>query len=325
LKSKYIFEGALIGNLLVSSFIFFFVYDAVGAATALALFVGAALRIGPSVLRIQQLMLMLRSGTPYITLFRRANEILKSSENNSNPAWRIVLSEHPKNYLIELEHLSVEFPDRGIILSEISLKVTSGEKVAFIGPSGEGKTTLLRVIAGVTTPSKGTITLYHVEDSAYEEISRNLIGYVPQNVTVFEGSLRYNILLGRTITDESLLEDTLDRAGLREFVEELPQGIETRLSELGNRLSGGQRQRIGIARALIGEPKLLLLDEITSALDKNNESKVRETVMNLGSDITVVAASHNYEFVEGFDRWIIVEDGRLREIEFKDLKQAKKM
>jgi ABC-type bacteriocin/lantibiotic exporter with double-glycine peptidase domain len=112
---------------------------------------------------------------------------------------------------------------------------------------------------------------------------------------------------------------------LREFVEELPQGIETRLSELGNRLSGGQRQRIGIARALIGEPKLLLLDEITSALDKNNESKVRETVMNLGSDITVVAASHNYEFVEGFDRWIIVEDGRLREIEFKDLKQAKKM
>lgn len=204
----------------------------------------------------------------------------------------------------------MSYPSRGIVLKNVNLNLKSGERVALIGPSGGGKTTLLKLIAGFIPISSGELFLNGKLISNGQHRNELRVGYVPQSVTTFSGSLRDNIALGRYFSDEDIWSALL-KADLLNFVNSLNKGIDTNVGELADRLSGGQKQRLGIARALIGQPDILLLDEFTSALDRESDLKIAKTVENLPRDLCIVAASHRTSTVKSFSRFISIENGEL--------------
>jgi len=309
LKYKYFFEAALIISFILVAGIAYLLFDAVQASAAFALFVGASLRIGPSMLRLQQASLLIRNGWPYISLFRRIEnelEFVKSNEIDNS-----VFSEKTRSqFNFRLEGVDVTYPSRGIVLRNVNLELENGERLALIGPSGGGKTTLLKVIAGLIPISGGKI-VFNGKPMIDQRLKEKLtVGYVPQNVMTFSGSIRDNIVLGRPLTDEDVWS-ALVKADLLEFVKALHKGLDTNVGELADRLSGGQKQRLGIARALISRPNILLLDEFTSALDKESDLKITETVKNLPQDLCIVAASHRASTVESFSRFLYIENGKV--------------
>lgn len=309
LKYKYFFEAALIISFILVAGIAYILFDAVQASAAFALFVGASLRIGPSMLRLQQASLLIRNGWPYISLFRRIEKELGSIK--SNEIDNSVISKRIRSqFSVRLKGVDVTYPSRGIVLRNVNLELENGERLALIGPSGGGKTTLLKVIAGLIPVSGGEI-LFNGKPMIDQRLNRKLtVGYVPQNVITFSGSIRDNIVLGRHLSDEDVWS-ALAKADLLEFVKALNKSLDTNVGELADRLSGGQKQRLGIARALISRPNILLLDEFTSALDKESDLKITDTVKNLPQDLCIVAASHRASTVESFSRLLYVERGKV--------------
>jgi ATP-binding cassette, subfamily C, bacterial len=179
------------------------------------------------------------------------------------------------------------------VLRGVSLTIPAGRFTAIIGPSGAGKTTIADLLLGLYTPDRGSILidgipLTDIDVGAW----RSRIGYVPQEMLLFHDSVRRNVTLGdESIRDEDVVE-ALQAAGAWSFVRGLEAGIDTTIGEHGARLSGGQRQRIAIARALVVKPRLLVLDEVTTALDPRTEAEICATLADLADDVTVVSISH---------------------------------
>jgi ATP-binding cassette, subfamily C, bacterial len=193
----------------------------------------------------------------------------------------------------------IEFKDVGFsygkksVLSHVNLHCPAREITVLIGPSGAGKTTIVDLIIGFYLPLSGRITIDGISMVDVKLSKwREKIGYVPQELTLMRGTIADNIRLGDvTISDESINE-ALRLAGATSFVEALPGGIFTDIGTMGAKLSGGQRQRISLARALVLKPKLLLLDEVTSALDEATEAEICENIMELAGKFTIVAITH---------------------------------
>jgi len=193
---------------------------------------------------------------------------------------------------IRLENVSFAY-DESLILENISLRFPAGSFTAIVGPSGGGKTTVVDLVTGLLRPGKGQIC---IDDAPLEKIDlkkwRRMIGYVPQETLLLHDSILMNVTLGdKDLTAEDI-EGALRAAGAWEFVSILPQGMHSVVGERGQKLSGGQRQRIAIARALVHKPKLLILDEATTALDPGSEAAICETMQKLGGGITILAISH---------------------------------
>ncbi len=190
------------------------------------------------------------------------------------------------------ENVSFSHGDTPII-SDVTIDIPAGQITVLQGPSGAGKTTLVDLLLGLHQPAEGHIL---VDDVPLSEISlaswREQIGYVPQELSLMHTSLRENITLGKTSVSDDAVLKALTLSGALDFVTRLPQGLSTDVGELGSRLSGGQRQRIALARALVNSPKLLVLDEVTSALDPETESSVCDNVKALAGDYTIVAITH---------------------------------
>ncbi|TVS12374.1 MAG: ABC transporter ATP-binding protein [Wenzhouxiangella sp.] len=200
------------------------------------------------------------------------------------------------------------------ILDEISLTIDAGRLTVLTGPSGSGKTTLIDLVAGLLHCDRGAVL---IDDVALDEIDhlqwRRMIGYVPQDSLLINDTVLNNLNLGDPALGADAAEQALRQADAWEFVEQLPQGLHTLLGERGGKLSGGQRQRLAIARALIHQPALLILDEATSNLDSESEAAVIETVTNLRGKLTLLAVSHDEGLVEAADCVFRLREGRIEE------------
>jgi len=199
-------------------------------------------------------------------------------------------------------------------LADVDLTVTPGECVAIVGPSGGGKSTLMRLTIGFLRPTSGHILL---DGHDLEEIDmrswRRFISVVPQESVLFEGTVRENILFGLDEVDETRFQEILDAANVREFVDTLPQGLDTFIGESGARLSGGQRQRLAIARALVRDPRVIVLDEPTSALDVVSEKLVQSAIDELVKNRTTLIVAHRLSTIRNADRVVVLENGRVTE------------
>jgi ABC-type bacteriocin/lantibiotic exporter with double-glycine peptidase domain len=205
--------------------------------------------------------------------------------------------------------LCFSYGDRQV-LTDCSLRIAQGEVVAVVGPSGAGKSTLLDLLAGLQPPSSGSFALNGKDFSPF--LSANFpvrVGYVPQAIALLDDSMAFNIALEEN-PDPSRLQRALERASLVDLVGCLPEGLQTKLGEGGQGLSGGQRQRLGIARALYREPALLILDEVTSALDENTARSVMTELLAMRGHVSLLFVTHDLRLVPA-DRIYQIDQGRI--------------
>jgi len=202
-------------------------------------------------------------------------------------------------------------------LEHINLRVNKGEYLAIIGKSGAGKTTLVDLMLGVITPTVGDVWVEGKSPKQAMLIHPTGIAYVPQETYMIRGSIRENILQGLNpveFSDESIME-AIEFASLSEYVNQLPDKLNTLIGDGENNLSGGQKQRIGIARAILSRPRILILDEPTSALDNENEIAISRTLKSVSGQITIVVIAHHMETIRHADRVCVVENGKILNIE----------
>lgn len=198
------------------------------------------------------------------------------------------------------------------VLRDISIDIPHGHVVAIVGPSGSGKSTLLDLLAGLQQPSSGSFTLNGQDFDPFHSSHFSLnIGYVPQSIALLDESLQFNICLEEN-PDPARLQAAIRKAHLESLLESLPQGLNTLMGEGGTGMSGGQRQRVGIARALYREPALLILDEVTSALDAATARVVMQELHELRGQVSILIVSHDMSLVQADHVYHIV-DGRLSE------------
>ncbi|PML39179.1 ABC transporter [Vibrio breoganii] len=212
---------------------------------------------------------------------------------------------------IELDKVTFNYPDAPVSsIRDVSLTIRPGEKVAIIGRIGSGKTTLERLIMGLYKPTEGHV---RIDDTDIQQLHhtdvRSNIGCVPQDITLFYGSIRDNITLGKQLAEDNEVMLAAKRAGVTEFTMKDPAGLERQVGEGGLLLSGGQRQAIAVARALLGRPPILLLDEPTSAMDNRAEALFKNELKNLSNDETLVLITHKTSMLEVVDRLIVMSAG----------------
>jgi ATP-binding cassette subfamily C protein len=203
----------------------------------------------------------------------------------------------------ELRFESVSFAyDARPVLSRLDLTIPYGKLVVITGPSGVGKTTLLDLVLGLYHPTEGRILIDGIPLPNLNLVHwRRQIGYVAQELILLHDTVAANVSLGDPAIDRAAIGRALELAGAGGFVAELPQGIDTVVGDKGSRLSGGQRQRIALARALVGGPRLLILDEVTSALDPESEREIIANIRTLAGDTTILAITHRPAFLDWAD------------------------
>jgi ATP-binding cassette subfamily C protein len=212
---------------------------------------------------------------------------------------------------IRLKNIGFAYDDNQV-LDDVSVTFTAGHITSIVGPSGSGKTTIVDLVTGLLRPQQGDVW---IDDEPLAQIElkswRRKIGYVPQDTILLHDTVMNNITLGDPKLGEKDVEDALQAAGVWEFVQSMPQEMQSIVGERGGTLSGGQRQRIAIARAIVHKPRLLILDEATSALDPQSESAICETLLQLRGQLTILTISHQEALVKIADRAYHVQDGKI--------------
>jgi ATP-binding cassette, subfamily B, bacterial len=217
---------------------------------------------------------------------------------------------------VEFRRVSYTYPgaDRASVL-DLDLTVEPGETIALVGGSGAGKSTVLNLVIGFLRPTSGSVLLDGTDMELLDLRSyRRFLSVVPQESVLFDGTVRENVTYGLPDVPEESLQVALRDANALEFVERLPQGLDSLLGERGTRLSGGQKQRLAIARALIRDPRVLVLDEATSALDAQSEALVQEAMARLVRGRTVFVVAHRLSTIRRADRIAVLHGGGLAEI-----------
>jgi ABC-type multidrug transport system fused ATPase/permease subunit len=313
--SKYAIEAFVVLGALLISGIQFYLQDASRAVATLAIFLAAGTRIAPAVLRIQQGAVAIKGslGTALPTL-----DLIDQVPRNTDLKAESEISDFKHedfNPEIELVNICLRYPESEThALSSVNLKIYSGQTVAIVGKSGAGKTSLVDVILGVISPTSGDVLISGMQPSKAIYKWPGAISYVPQDVSLIQGTLYENITLGFPADESNLprVEHAVTLSKLSELVCQLPLGLETQVGERGTKLSGGQRQRIGIARALFTNPRLIVLDEATSALDGETESQVSESLASLRGKVTIVLIAHRLSSIRHADQVVYISDGVMK-------------
>ena len=225
----------------------------------------------------------------------------------------------------EFKNVTFSYDKDQSLLHDFSLHVRPGETIAFVGESGCGKTTTMNLVLGFNLATGGEIL---VDGKNIKDIDlhsyRSHIAIVPQTGVLFTGTIRENITYGVDSISDEELATVLDAARLTEFINSLPDGLDTMLNEHGSNLSGGQRQRISIARAIIRKPSVIIFDEATSALDSVSEREIQKAIDNLSKDHTTFVVAHRLSTVKNADRIAVLRNGRCEEIGSYEELMAKK-
>ena len=222
---------------------------------------------------------------------------------------------------IHYDNVSFEYDDGRPVLENINLEIKAGEMVAFVGPSGAGKTTLINLLPRFYDTTKGSISIDGVNIKDYTLSSlRSQIGTVQQDVFLFNGTIRENVLYGKLDASDEEVERAIEAAKLKEVIEEFPEGLETPIGERGVKLSGGQKQRLSIARIFLKNPSILILDEATSALDTQTEQFIQNSFDELSKGRTTLVIAHRLATIKNVDRIIVVTpDGIVEQGTHKEL------
>lgn len=217
---------------------------------------------------------------------------------------------------IDFDHVEFAYEaEKGAAVEDFTLSVAPGECIALVGPSGAGKSTMMQLLIGFRRPQSGRILLDGVDMQEIDmRTARRSISVVPQETVLFSGTIRENIAYGLSDISDDLLRDVLAAANLTELIDDLPDGVETRIGEDGAMLSGGQRQRIAIARALIRNPRILVLDEATSSLDVVSERKIQESIERAIRDRTTFIVAHRLSTIRRADRIVVMQRGRIADV-----------
>ncbi|EPX7463741.1 BC-type lipopolysaccharide transporter PglK [Campylobacter jejuni] len=217
------------------------------------------------------------------------------------------------NQELKIYNLSFGYEGKKYLFKNLNLNIKKGEKIAFIGESGCGKSTLVDLIIGLLKPKEGQILIDEQELNANNTKNyRQKIGYIPQNIYLFNDSIAKNITFGDAV-DEEKLNRVIKQAKLEHFIKNLSQGVQTKVGDGGSNLSGGQKQRIAIARALYLEPEILVLDEATSALDTQSEAKIMDEIYKISKDKTMIIIAHRLSTITQCDKVYRLEHGKLKE------------
>jgi ATP-binding cassette subfamily B protein len=237
--------------------------------------------------------------------YERVNQVLEAPETIETGTVEETLRGD-----IELKHVTVMYGDKPA-LKDVSFSLKAGTQTAIIGPTAAGKSQLLYLLTGLIKPDSGIVEFDGRDINSYKKESfHGQIGFVFQDSIIFNVSLRANIAFSDSVTDESL-EKAIETAELKDFIDSLPQKLDTIVSERGSSLSGGQKQRIMLARALAINPKILLLDDFTARVDKQTEQKILCNLMNNYPDLTLISVTQKIASVKNFDQIIVLMEGEV--------------
>jgi ATP-binding cassette subfamily C protein len=264
-----------------------------------------------------------------VVTFSRGQQMLQGATENEAGYWRSLalieetkaaVEDDPGKQLPGLDHACI-FDEIGFahgskpVLTDVSLVIPKGEVTVLQGASGAGKTTIIDLLTGLYRPSSGRIL---VDGTDLADISlqkwRSMIGYVPQELTLLHTSVIENITLGDVTIGEERVWQALALSGAADFIRELPNGLQADVGEMGTKLSGGQRQRLALARAIVAGPKLLILDEVTSALDPETERDICDRIRSLAGEFTIIAITHRPAWSRIASRLYKVAGGRVTEV-----------
>ncbi|MGF2948496.1 ABC transporter ATP-binding protein [Microbacterium alcoholitolerans] len=309
---RFVLDAAVIGGFVLVGGLAFLVGGYEQAITALALFGVAGLRLVPSLTGFQSSMTVLTSNSPHVDAVIRDVEASKRYLENREHLGQEPIHGEPAT--LSLRDLVFTYPGSDTPAVEgLSADIPMGSSVGIVGSSGAGKSTLVDLLLGLVTPTSGEIRL---GDQPIEEILaawRRRVGYVPQDVALFDGSVAQNVALSwDDDIDEGKVEDALRRAQLLDVIRARAGGIRATIGDRGVALSGGQRQRLGIARALYADPYVLVMDEATSALDTKTESEVARAIAQLRGQVTIISVAHRLSTIRDHDQLWFMKDGRLQ-------------
>ncbi len=243
-------------------------------------------------------------------------EILNSEGEDVELTNAPLLAEYNLNGNVRLEHVAFSYPSRPDVpvLKDVTFSINAGEQVAVVGSSGAGKSTLASLLLRFYEPASGTIYFDNKEALSIPLSQlRKQTAYVPQEVLLFGGSIRENIAYGKPDATEAEIIDAAAKAHADEFINRFPEGYDTIVGERGIKLSGGQRQRIAIARAILKNPVLLILDEATSSLDSESEQLVQDALDQLMKNRTSLVIAHRLSTIKNADKIIVLDNGMVVE------------
>lgn len=274
----------------------------------LGVFAAAAYRLLPSSVRIINSLQVSKFSSPAI------NNIISEIKSKNYTFNQSSNKKDINKFDQKIEFLNVTFKYKETnknILNNFNLKISKNKIYGFKGKTGSGKTTIINLLAGLIFPQKGTIS---IDNLAYEDINmaslHKIISYVPQNIYLMDSSIKENILFGSNKYSSAELENAIKKSNLDEFINQLPDGIDTIIGEKSSKISGGQSQRIGIARALIKKPSILILDESTNSLDKNTEDLILQSISKLKKNLTIIMVSHSSSSLKICEEIIDLDDNK---------------
>lgn len=304
------FEVALIGGVLLIGVYSFTQGGMAAALAAVALFAATGFRLIPALTGLQaglvQATASLPSATEVISYLQSVESDLRESRT---PLDTETLPDRPE--LLEISDIRFRYPGASDeVIRGLSLTIPLGSSLGIVGPSGAGKSTLVDLILGLSQPSSGEIDIDGKPLSTVLRAWRHRVGYVPQRVALFDGTIAQNVALSWTDDiDYDRVESALRRAQLETLVSSRDGGIHARIGERGAKLSGGQQQRLGIARALYTDPLVLVLDEATSSLDTKTEDEVTKAIRSLQGQVTLISVAHRLSTIKDYDQICYIDRG----------------
>ena len=322
---KYIIETVCIGAILVVLVLKIYQgEDLTKMIPQLAAFAVAAFKLLPSVSKINNFANLIIFLKPSVDLIYRDIKDTEDMKNFELQDAAIADAVYADNCppCVEISHVSYRYPhtDRDV-LKDVSFAIPLGASIGLIGPSGAGKSTMADIILGILTPTEGTVNYGVMNVHEHPLKWSKKLAYIPQAIYLADETIRNNVAFGidDALIDEEKVWKALEEAQLKDFIQGLPEGLDTMVGERGVRLSGGQRQRIGIARALYDNPEILVLDEATSALDSGTEAAVMEAIDRLQGRKTLIIIAHRLTTIRNCQYVFKVENGTIGSVDPTEL------